>query len=95
MKPTAEETVNTVTDFLNTFSFNENSDKFIHHMNVEHRTLQQNFTRLCLRWLENCASDEYRHDLRNKGSHDISKQLVDKFKEDNGKFNPSDFLSHI
>jgi len=51
-KQTAKETVENVTDYLNSFSNKEK--EFILEMNREHRTLQQSFTKLCLAWLENC-----------------------------------------
>jgi len=92
---TVEETFNNVSDFLNSFGVSGKTEEFIKHMNKDHRTLQQNFTRFCLAWIENCASDEYRFDLRNKSSHEVSKTLIDKFKEESDGFNPSEFLSSI
>lgn len=93
MKQTAAETVQTVTSFLNTFSSMEND--FIQEMNREHRTLQQNFTKLCLAWLENCAGEDYRYDLRNEASHKISKELIEKFLKDNYNFPPSKNIPFI
>lgn len=74
---TAEETVQTMTDFVNNFSMNPT--EFIEAMSREHRTLQQSFTRLVFMWIEHCATDEYRHDLRNEATHRISKEVVDAF----------------
>jgi hypothetical protein len=93
MKQTAAETVQTVTSFLNTFSSMEND--FIQEMNREHRTLQQNFTKLCLAWLENCAGENYRHDLRNEASHKISKELIETFLKNNYNFPPSKNIPFI
>ena len=88
-----QEVVNQISDFVNTMSTSHNKD-FIHEMNKEHRTLQQSFTRLCLTWLENCASDEYRHDPRNESSHFTAKELVDKWVKESG-FLPSQNLPLI
>ena len=92
-KPTAKETVETVTDYLNSFSSKEK--EFIEEMNREHRTLQQSFTKLCLAWLENCANEEYRFDGRNEASHTVSKELVENFKWNKDGFKPSEFLPCI
>jgi hypothetical protein len=62
---------------------------FIQQMNSQHRTLQQAFTKLCLAWIENCAGENYRHDLRNEASHKVSKELIQKFLENNYNFPPS------
>jgi len=92
-KPTAQEAVQSVTDYLNSFSSKE--AEFIKEMNREHRTLQQSFTKLCLAWLENCASEDYHHDLRNEASHKISKEIVENFKFAKDNFKPSEFLPCI
>lgn len=73
---TIEETVGNITDMVNKFSFDQ--DAFNQAMSREHRTLQQSFTRLCLEWIKHCASEEYRYDLRNQGSHEIAKEIVEK-----------------
>jgi len=73
----AKEVVNNVTDYLNSFS-NKNKE-FIAEMNREHRTLQQSLTKLCLEWLENCASEEYNFDGRNEASHKIANVMVEGF----------------
>ena len=73
----AKEVVNNVTNYLNSFS-NKNKE-FIAEMNREHRTLQQSFTKLCLEWLENCASEEYNFDGRNEASHKIANVMVEGF----------------
>jgi hypothetical protein len=90
-KPTAKETIGMITDYLNSFS---NKDKeFITEMNMEHRTLQQSFTKLCLAWLENCASEDYRFDGRNEASHKVSKEVVEGFRDAKGTLsNPSEWL---
>lgn len=69
-----------ITDALNPFGFDQQA--FNQAMSTEHRTLQQNFTRMCLGWIEHCASEEYRTDLRNEGSAEISKKLINLYKEE-------------
>jgi len=93
-KTPAEEVVNDVTDYLNSYS-NKNK-AFIEQMNREHRTLQQNFTKLCMEWLENCASDNYRFDGRNEASHIVSKEMVEGFRDAKGTMTkPSEWLPFI
>jgi hypothetical protein len=90
----AKEVVNNVTDYLNSFS-NKNKE-FIAEMNREHRTLQQGFTKLCIEWLENCASEDYNFDGRNEASHNVSKELVEGFRDAKGTMsNPSEWLPCI
>jgi len=90
-KQTAKETVENVTDYLNSFSNKEK--EFIQEMNKEHRTLQQSFTKLCLAWLENCASEDYHFDGRNEDSHRISKEIVEGFRDAKGTMsNPSEWI---
>jgi hypothetical protein len=69
----AIELVGLITNFVNTTSMNQ--DFFNHKMSMEHRTLQQSFTRLCLNWLEHCAKPEYRTDPRNEDSKRVA-QLI-------------------
>lgn len=74
--------VENFSDYVN--SFNDKSQEFIQvieGMSCEHRTLQQSFTKLCLQWLEHCASAEYRFDGRNEQSHQIAKELLAGFKD--------------
>lgn len=71
---TAEEAVLAMSDFVNNFGVDEKA--FIEKMSYEHRTLQQSFTKLCLKWLEFVASDEYRFDGRNEASHKVAKDLL-------------------
>jgi len=90
---TVEELVTNITDFVNTYSLNSNS--FCESMSREHRTLQQSFTKLCLKWIEYCASDEYKHDPRNQSSHETAKTLIALFKEMHGNNEPSNYLPLI
>ena len=70
------EKVGLVSTMLNSFSFNP--EEFCKQFTKEHRTIQQNFTRLCIHWLCTCASDEYRYDGRNEASHKVAKALIEK-----------------
>ena len=50
---------------------------FVNAMSVQHRTLQQNFTRLCAAWLEHLAAlPENCHDARNAASVEYAKRVV-------------------
>jgi hypothetical protein len=71
------DTVNKVTDVLNTFG-DSNMNTFVHQMSFQHRTLQQSFTKLCMKWIEHCASDEYKFDGRNQQSHELCKEICEK-----------------
>lgn len=80
MRKSGKEMANEMTDFLNTYS-HEPRKEFIQAMSSEHRTLQQSFTRLCLEWVEHCASEDYRTDDRNQSSHATCKAMVQAYKE--------------
>ena len=69
------ENVQKVSDMLNSMSFDP--EEFCKEFTREHRTIQQNFTRLCIHWLSTCASDDYRFDGRNEASHKIAKALIE------------------
>lgn len=75
MSKQTKELVQDITDYLNTF--NSKETEFCEAMSCEHRTLQQNFTRLCLQWIEYCASHEYRFDGRNEQSHEVSIKILE------------------
>ena len=78
-----------VSRFLNDFSFNPK--KFCDAMNMEHRTLQQSFTKLCAAWIYHCASDEYATDGRNEASHEVARRMVKDFAGEN----PADYLPMV
>jgi len=100
-KKEVDQVVTKITDFINTYSLD--SDAFCESMSREHRTLQQSFTRLCLKWIEHCASANYRTDGRNEDSHTISKTILDSFKKvmctdsryEHMDFSPSNYLPMI
>lgn len=99
----SKKVVGQVTDYVNTFG--DTHTEFIKNMELEHRTLQQSFTRLCLKWIEHVASEEYRYDLRNEQSHQTCKLIMELFKDYQGltydgatlemMCRPSGYLSNI
>lgn len=92
----ADACVQAFTTMVNSMSLDPTP--FIMSMNRQHRTLQQSFTRLCFAWIEHCASEEYRTDLRNEQTKKISeeiKMIVEQFKLQNDNYSPSQFLPVI
>jgi hypothetical protein len=95
MRKSAKEMASEMTDFVNTFS-SEPRKEFVQAMASEHRTLQQSFTRLCLEWIEHCASQDYRTDGRNESSHQLCKAIIQAYKEKQQTLFPlSDYLPYI
>lgn len=94
-RPDVNQLVDEITNYVNTFS--TKSDEFVDSMSRQHRTLQQSFTRLCLKWIEHCASKEYRYDARNEAAHEICEDLIVAFMENSDIANtePSRFLPII
>ena len=72
--------VQMVSDMLNSMGFNP--EEFCKEFTKEHRTIQQNFTRLCIEWIKTCASEDYAHDERNRASHVKCKAIVDTMSTD-------------
>jgi hypothetical protein len=93
MENKAQHIAREMSNFLNSFSFDHQG--FIGEMGKDHRTLQQSFTKLCLKWIEFVASDEYRFDLRNHDSHEVCEKLIKAFSKENDGFKPSDYLRLI
>jgi hypothetical protein len=75
-KTDVEKMVSEITDFVNSYS-TKHVDDFTEAMSREHRTLQQSFTRLCLKWLEHCADPTYGTDGRNMMSHDVCYEIIE------------------
>lgn len=73
------ELINEITNYVN--SFKNQGPEFCAAMSVEHKTLQQNFTRLCLQWIEHVASSDYKTDARNEDSKKIACELLQAFRE--------------
>jgi hypothetical protein len=72
-KDFAEKNVQIVSGMVNSSLFD--AETFCEKFQREHRTLQQNFTRLCIEWIKTCASDEYAYDGRNEASHKVCLDL--------------------
>ena len=72
---TNKEFANTISSELNKFGVDYKG--IADELRREHPTLQQNFTRLCVAWLERCAEDgEDTFDLRNQATHEIAKKAM-------------------
>ena len=78
----SKKVVSDLTDYVNTFG--DVHTEFIKNMETEHRTLQQSFTKLCLKWMEHVGSSEYRFDDRNKQSHETCRLMLELFKDYQG-----------
>jgi len=73
-----KEVAKAVSSMVNTFG-NQNRKDFIEQMSVEHRTLQQQFTQLCMDWLSHCDGlrQSKQYDGRNEASMNIGNTLFD------------------
>lgn len=71
----AEALCSQISDFLNAYG-QERAKALVACLSREHRTLQQSFTRFCMRWFERLASDEHGHDGRNQASVDLAKKIM-------------------
>lgn len=67
-----QEKVNTVSSLVNSMCFD--SKEFARLFTCQHRTLQQNLTRLCVAWLKELSNMEY-FDDRNKASVEFAKSI--------------------
>ena len=73
---TPKELAENISNFVNVMG-NDKNEEFIVYMGIEHRTLQQAFTRLCVQWLEHMASlGDNRIDLRNQDSRDLAQKML-------------------
>ena len=66
------EVVSTLSSYVNSFNCDYNG--FAEKFGYEHRTLQQNFTKLCIAWLKHLAETE-NYDLRNQASVEFAKSI--------------------
>ena len=71
MNERTKEAVNFMSSYVNGSA--EYKD-FAERMSIEHRTLQQNFTKLCVAWLKTLANTEY-YDLRNQASVEFARSI--------------------
>ena len=75
-----KQNANEVSNMLNSLGFVP--ELFCAEMRKDHRTIQQNFTRLCFEWIKTCAQEDYPHDERNRASHVKCKYIVDRMSSD-------------
>lgn len=64
-----------VADMVNSLVYNH--EAFCQSMSRQHRTLQENFTELCIHWLATTGNENYQYDDRNKCAHIIGKQFLE------------------
>jgi len=77
--PEAVELVKQVTGYLNTSLDDAAITAFVDEMSCQHRTLQQNFTRMCAAWLEHLGTNvAEQYDLRNEASVMLGREFVEK-----------------
>ena len=69
------EIVREISSYVN--SMNSSYEEFARLMSYEHRTLQQNFTKLCIAWLRQLSETE-NYDLRNEASVKFAQSIKDK-----------------
>lgn len=67
--------VKEISSYVN--SMNSSYEEFARLMSYEHRTLQQNFTKLCIAWLRQLSETE-NYDLRNEASVKFAQSIKDK-----------------
>lgn len=91
----AEQMARAMADFANRMGRGEHIEEFVAEMGNEHRTLQQMFTKLCLRWIEHVGHEEYRSDLRNIDSHIACAEMVRCYTAEHGGTLPSHTLRFI
>jgi hypothetical protein len=71
----ADTVVNAISAFTNPMGHNNGA--FCARMKREHRTLQQQFTEICLAWLATCAKmEDYEVDPRNEYQREIARKLL-------------------
>lgn len=92
-KERAQVVASVVGRFVN--SYGCDLDVFVETMGEDHRTLQQCFTKLVLKWLEACAEMRFGTDLRNQASCEVAHKMVSAFKSDNGDVEPHKYIPFI
>lgn len=75
MKAIDADIVKEISNYVNSYS--SDYKEFARLMSYEHRTLQQNFTKLCIAWLRELSETE-NYDLRNEASVEFAKSIKDK-----------------
>lgn len=75
MKTVDTDIVKEISNYVNSYS--SDYKEFARLMSYEHRTLQQNFTKLCIAWLKELSETES-YDLRNEASVKFAQSIKDK-----------------
>ena len=75
MKTIDTDIVKEISNYVNSYS--SDYKEFARLMSYEHRTLQQQFTKLCIAWLKELSETE-NYDLRNEASVKFAKSIKDK-----------------
>lgn len=65
---------NCLTNAINIMGFDPN--KVAQELKRQHRSLQEDFTRICMAWLKEVAAPDYPYDARNECSHIAAKQML-------------------
>ena len=78
---TNKEIANELTNLVNNMCFDYKG--VANELSNQHRTLQANFTRLCVSWLERCAEldKEGWFDLRNEDAVKLGTEFMEKISE--------------
>ena len=80
MKTVDADIVKEISNYVNSYS--ADYKEFARLMSYEHRTLQQNFTKLCIAWLKELSETE-NYDLRNEESIKFAQSIKDKLDKAN------------
>ena len=75
MKTVDVDIVKAISNYVNSYS--SDYKEFARLMSCEHRTLQQQFTKLCIAWLKELSETE-NYDLRNEASVKFAQSVKDK-----------------
>lgn len=65
---------NCLTNAINIMGFDPN--KVAQELKHQHRSLQEDFTHICMAWLKEVAAPYYPYDARNECSHIAAKQML-------------------
>lgn len=83
---------NAARDIVDYLNWESRPEPFIKGMNRQHRTLQQDFTKLCVAWIQHLAKlQDGEFDGRNEASVQLAKRTIEQWAKD--KVNP--YLPHI
>jgi cell division inhibitor SulA len=80
MKTVDADIVKEISNYVN--SYRSDYKEFARLMSYEHRTLQQQFTKLCIAWLKELSETE-NYDLRNEASIKFAQSIKDKLDKAN------------